>query len=43
MNEQDPGEKLVDHVYSKDNNVDIRCSDYVQNSFNSRHQAKLKL
>lgn len=41
MNEEDPGEQLIDHVYSKDNHVDIRCSNYTQNSFNNKHQTKL--
>jgi hypothetical protein len=41
INKQDPGDQVIDHIYSKDNHVDIRCSTYTQNSFNSKHQAKL--
>ena len=41
INEHDPGDQVIDHVYSKDNHVDIRCATYVQNSFNTRHQATL--
>ena len=41
INEQDPGDHVVDHVYSKENHVDIRCANYIQNSFNSKHQRRL--
>ncbi len=39
LNEKDPADQVVDHVYSKTNHVDVRCANYVQNSFNSKHQA----
>ena len=39
LNEKDPADQVVDHVYSKSNHVDVRCANYAQNSFNSKHQA----
>jgi hypothetical protein len=41
INEQDPADQVIDHVYSKDNHADVRCATYAQNSFNCKHQAKL--
>ena len=36
----DPADKVIDHIYSKHNHLDIREATYVQNAFYAKHVSK---
>ena len=40
INEQDPGDQVIDHIYSKTNHVDIRCATHAQNSLYCKPQSR---
>jgi hypothetical protein len=40
LNDQDPGDKVIDHINGKDNNIEIRCATYSQNNLYAKPQSR---